>query len=154
MAVKQFPADFLWGASTSAFQVEGGFDEGGKGVATTDLGTRQPGVADNKIAADHYHHWKEDVDLMAELGLKVYRIKSIDEKHWAEIAVDVTALSEKFGQNVKNMASGLGILSLIPMRPLFPMKSSKRLKRKSVVGAILWKRNIQCSCFLKSQKQF
>ncbi len=74
MEVKQFPDGFLWGASTSAFQVEGGYGEGGKGLATTDLGTRRPGVADNKVAADHYHHWKEDVDLMAELGLKVYRM--------------------------------------------------------------------------------
>ena len=65
-----FPTNFLWGASTSAFQVEGGYNEGGKGVATTDLGARRPGIADNKVAADHYHHWKEDVDLMAELGLK------------------------------------------------------------------------------------
>lgn len=69
-----FPDNFFWGASTSAFQVEGGFAEGGKGAATTDLGTGRAGVADNKIAADHYHHWKEDVDLMAELGLKVYRM--------------------------------------------------------------------------------
>ena len=69
-----FPTNFLWGASTSAFQVEGGYNEGGKGVATTDLGARRPGIADNKVAADHYHHWKEDVDLMAELGLKVYRM--------------------------------------------------------------------------------
>lgn len=35
-----FPTNFLWGASTSAFQVEGGYNEGGKGVATTDLGAR------------------------------------------------------------------------------------------------------------------
>ena len=74
MSNNQFPEGFLWGASTSAFQVEGGYNEGGKGLATTDLGTRKPGVADNKVAADHYHHWKEDVDLMAELGLKVYRM--------------------------------------------------------------------------------
>lgn len=69
-----FPEDFLWGASTSAFQVEGGFGEGGKGPATTDLGANRPGIADNRVAADHYHHWKEDVNLMAELGLKVYRM--------------------------------------------------------------------------------
>ena len=61
-----FPTNFLWGASTSAFQVEGGYNEGGKGVATTDLGARRPGIADNKVAADHYHHWKEDVDLMPD----------------------------------------------------------------------------------------
>ena len=74
MSVDQFPAGFLWGASTSAFQVEGAYNEGGKGLATTDFGTGRPDIADNKIAADHYHHWKEDVDLMAELGLKVYRM--------------------------------------------------------------------------------
>ena len=65
-----FPTNFLWGASTSAFQVEGGYNEGGKGVATTDLGARRPGIADNKVAADHYHHWKEDVDLMGRAGLE------------------------------------------------------------------------------------
>lgn len=74
MRINRFPEDFLWGASTSAFQVEGGYNEGGKGLATTDMAKLPEGIADNKIAADHYHHWKEDVDLMAELGLKVYRM--------------------------------------------------------------------------------
>lgn len=74
MKIKQFPEGFLWGASTSAFQVEGAYNEGGKGLATTDVCNVPEGIADNKIAADHYHHWKEDVDLMAELGLKVYRM--------------------------------------------------------------------------------
>jgi len=41
-----FPNGFLWGASTSAFQVEGGYNDGGKGPATTDLGNGKPGVAD------------------------------------------------------------------------------------------------------------
>lgn len=74
MNTNQFPEGFLWGASTSAFQVEGGWNEGGKGLATTDVQPPREGIADNKITADHYHHWKEDVDLMAELGLKVYRM--------------------------------------------------------------------------------
>ena len=54
--------------------MEGGYNEGGKGPATTDRGAGQPGIADNKVAADHYHHREEDVNLMAELGLKVYRM--------------------------------------------------------------------------------
>ena len=86
-----FPTNFLWGASTSAFQVEGGYNEGGKGVATTDLGTRRPGVADNKVAADHYHHWKEDVDLMAELGLKVSITSSVRRRWWTPSAAGSTA---------------------------------------------------------------
>ena len=88
-----FPTNFLWGASTSAFQVEGGYNEGGKGVATTDLGARRPGIADNKVAADHYHHWKEDVDLMAELGLKVYRMGF----SWSRIMPDASGQSNPEG---------------------------------------------------------
>jgi len=74
MTTHVFPEGFLWGASTSAFQVEGGWNEGGKGLATTDIHHLPVDVADNKVAADHYHHWREDVNLMAELGMKVYRM--------------------------------------------------------------------------------
>lgn len=74
MATHHFPEGFLWGASTSAFQVEGAYREGGKGPATTDRGPGRPGLADNKVASDHYHHWEEDVELMARLGIKVYRM--------------------------------------------------------------------------------
>ena len=86
MNKNQFPDNFLWGASTSAFQIEGGYQEGGKGLATTDLGTGNPEIADNKIASDHYHHWKEDIDLMAELGMKVYRMGF----SWSRIMPDET----------------------------------------------------------------
>lgn len=74
LASMSFPQTFQWGASTSAFQVEGGASEGGKGPATTDRGPGTPGIADNRVASDHYHHWREDVDLMAELGITVYRM--------------------------------------------------------------------------------
>lgn len=69
-----FPDGFLWGASTSAFQVEGAWGEGGRGRSTTDRGFGIPGITDGSVASDHYHRWKEDVDLMAELGLKMYRM--------------------------------------------------------------------------------
>lgn len=70
----RFPDGFLWGASTSAFQVEGAWGEGGRGKSTTDCGFGIPGITDGSVASDHYHRWKEDVDLMAELGLKTYRM--------------------------------------------------------------------------------
>lgn len=70
----RFPDGFLWGASTSAFQVEGAWGEGGRGRSTTDRGFGIPGITDGSVASDHYHRWKEDVDLMAELGLKTYRM--------------------------------------------------------------------------------
>ncbi|MGG5372160.1 glycoside hydrolase family 1 protein [Enterococcus sp. AZ196] len=64
---------FHWGASTSAFQVEGGYGEGGKGVATTDVRNIPVGIADSKVASDQYHHLKEDIALMKELGITLYR---------------------------------------------------------------------------------
>ena len=64
---------FLWGASTSGFQVEGGYNLGGKGLSTTDVRHVKEGIADTKVASDHYHHFKEDILLMKELGLKAYR---------------------------------------------------------------------------------
>ncbi len=81
-----FPKDFLWGASSSAFQIEGGWDEGGKGLTVADVNSfkRSDKQADTKVASDFYHRWREDIALMAELGLDVYRF-SIS---WARIVPD------------------------------------------------------------------
>lgn len=72
---KGFNENFLWGASTSAFQVEGAYDVDGKGLSVADLASFKHSdvYADTKIASDFYHHMEEDVALMAELGLKSYR---------------------------------------------------------------------------------
>ena len=68
------PADFLWGASTSAYQVEGGWDVDGKGPSVIDVRTHFPaGTTDYKVASDHYYRFEADVELFAELGLKAYR---------------------------------------------------------------------------------
>ncbi len=81
-----FPKDFLWGASSSAFQIEGGWDEGGKGLTVADVNSfkRSDKQADTKVASDFYHRWREDIALMTELGLDVYRF-SIS---WARIIPD------------------------------------------------------------------
>lgn len=67
--------DFLWGASSSAFQVEGAWNEDGKGMSVADYNSfkRSDIQADSKVASDFYHHYKEDIQLMKELGLKIYR---------------------------------------------------------------------------------
>lgn len=82
----QFPGNFLWGASSSAFQIEGGWDEDGKGMTVADFNSfkRSHKQADSKVASDFYHHWREDIALMKELGMKVYRF-SIS---WARIVPD------------------------------------------------------------------
>lgn len=71
--VKPFPSDFLWGAATSAYQVEGAWNEDGKGPSVQDVREVVENTSDFKVAADHYHHMKEDIALFAELGLKTYR---------------------------------------------------------------------------------
>lgn len=70
-----FDKHFLWGASTSAFQVEGAFDAGGKGLSVADVASfkHSDKYADTKVASDFYHHMEEDIALMGELGLKSYR---------------------------------------------------------------------------------
>jgi beta-glucosidase len=72
-----FPADFVWGVATSAFQIEGATAEDGKGPSIWDRFCRQPGaIADHSngdVACDHYHRWEQDLDLIAALGVDVYR---------------------------------------------------------------------------------
>lgn len=72
-----FPANFAWGTATAAYQIEGAPRADGKGESIWDRFTRQPGkIFDGQtgdVACDHYHRWREDVQLMAELGLNAYR---------------------------------------------------------------------------------
>ena len=70
---KDFPKNFLWGASTSAYQVEGAWNEDGKGLSVIDMLDHPEDTSDFKVASDHYHRYKEDVKLFSELGLKAYR---------------------------------------------------------------------------------
>lgn len=69
-----FPDNFLWGASSAAWQCEGATLEDGRTQAIIDLNsqTKKP-YTDNSVACDHYHHFKEDVALMKECGFKSYR---------------------------------------------------------------------------------
>ncbi|MFZ2453403.1 MAG: family 1 glycosylhydrolase, partial [Trichococcus flocculiformis] len=75
--MKDFPEDFLWGSASAAYQVEGAWDEDGKGASVWDTFVRIPGKTfkgtNGDVAVDHYHRFKEDVALMAEQGLKAYR---------------------------------------------------------------------------------
>jgi beta-glucosidase len=67
----------IFGAATAAYQIEGGWDEDGKGLSVWDAFVREPGRVANgdtgDVACDHYHRWRDDVALIAELGLHAYR---------------------------------------------------------------------------------
>jgi beta-glucosidase len=72
-----FPKDFIWGASTASYQIEGAHDEDGRAPSIWDAFCREPGRIDNgdtgDVACDHYHRYREDVGLMRQLGLDAYR---------------------------------------------------------------------------------
>jgi beta-glucosidase len=77
LAFPPFPADFSWGVATAAYQIEGAVAEDGRRDSVWDTFCRQPGaIRDGQtgdVADDHYHRWREDVALMARLGIDVYR---------------------------------------------------------------------------------
>lgn len=72
-----FAEDFLWGAATAAYQIEGAWDQDGKGESIWDRFSHTPGRIENgdtgDVACDHYHRWTEDIAIMNELGLRAYR---------------------------------------------------------------------------------
>lgn len=77
MADLRFPDGFLWGAATSAYQIEGAAAEDGKGESIWDRFSHTPGKVHQgqtgDVACDHYHRYREDVDHMARMGLNAYR---------------------------------------------------------------------------------
>jgi beta-glucosidase len=74
---KLFPKEFVWGAATAAYQIEGAVNKDGRSPSIWDVFSHTPGKTfqgeTGDIAADHYHRYKEDVKLMRELGLNGYR---------------------------------------------------------------------------------
>lgn len=73
----KFPEDFIWGAATASYQIEGAANEGGKGESIWDRFSHISGNVQNgdngDIACDHYHRMEQDVKLMKQLGLPYYR---------------------------------------------------------------------------------
>lgn len=73
----KFPQNFTWGCATASYQIEGAWLEGGKGLSIWDVFTHTPGKIlhghTGDVACDHYHRFKDDIALMADLGLPAYR---------------------------------------------------------------------------------
>lgn len=72
-----FPEGFLWGTATAAYQIEGAVDEDGRAPSIWDTFAHTPGRVEDghtgDVACDHYHRYRDDVELMASLGLNAYR---------------------------------------------------------------------------------
>ena len=75
--MKKFPNDFIWGTATSAYQIEGASEKDGKGPSIWDAFASIPGKTRNgetgAIACDHFHKFKEDIQLMKDMGITAYR---------------------------------------------------------------------------------
>ncbi len=94
-----FRKDFVWGAATSAYQIEGGAGEDGKGMDIWDVFCKEPGRVyeghSGDVACDHYHRYKEDVQIMKEMGLKAYRFSI----NWSRVLPDGTGKVNEKGIN-------------------------------------------------------
>jgi len=96
-ATPGLPQGFVWGTATAAYQIEGAWNEAGKGESIWDRFAHTPGKIKNgdtgDVAVDHYHRYKEDVRLMKEIGAKAYRF-SIS---WPRIFPDGTGAANPQG---------------------------------------------------------
>ncbi|MEP6477933.1 MAG: GH1 family beta-glucosidase [Rhodoglobus sp.] len=90
---RPFPEDFLFGVATAAYQIEGAAHEDGRKDSIWDTFARLPGAVVNgdngDVACDHYHRYRDDVRLMADLGLQTYRFST----SWARVRPDGGAVN-------------------------------------------------------------
>lgn len=115
----KMPKDFLFGAASASYQVEGAWNEDGKGVSNWDVFSKIPGKTfegtNGDVAIDHYHRYKEDIALMAEMGLESYRFSIA----WTRIIPDGTGeVNQKgldFYNNVIDECLKYGIIPFVTL---------------------------------------
>jgi len=115
-----FKKDFIWGSATASYQIEGAAYEDGKGLSIWDVFCKEPGNVfgnhSGDVACDHYHKYKEDVQLMKELGIKAYRFSL----SWPRIMPDGTgAINEKGIEFYSNLIDELIAAGITPYITLF-----------------------------------
>src|SRR5215510_1544934 len=119
-AHRRFPDGFYWGVATSSYQVEGAWDEDGKGVSIWDTYAHTPGnIKDDEngdVANDHYHRYREDVALMASIGANAYRFSIA----WPRIFPDGTGQPNPKGIDFyKRLADALREAGIEPFATLY-----------------------------------
>ncbi len=115
-----FPEGFIWGTATSSYQIEGAYNEDGKGLSNWDIFSHKKGkIKDGTtgdVACDHYHNYKDDIKLMKELGYKAYRF-SIS---WPRIFPEGKGkLNEKGLDFYKNLVDELLKYDIIPFPTIY-----------------------------------
>ena len=128
-----FKEDFLWGAASAAYQVEGAYNEDGKGLGIWDaLSEGHVKHGDNgNVACDHYHRYKEDVAIMKEIGLKAYRFSV----SWPRIMPEEGVINEKGIEFYKKLVDELVAAGITPMCTIFHWNLPMWIHEK---GGWLW----------------
>ncbi len=116
----RFPDGFLWGAATSAYQIEGAVAEDGRSESVWDRFCNRPGrIRDGDtgaVACDHYHRWRDDIRLMAWLGLSAYRFSVA----WPRVAPEGTGRINQAGLDFYDrLVDGLLEVGIKPFVTLF-----------------------------------
>jgi beta-glucosidase len=115
-----FPREFVWGAATAAYQIEGAADADGRGESIWDRFCRTPGKVANgdtgDRACDHYHRWPEDLDLMASLGVGAYRFSIA----WPRIQPDGRGAANSKGIDFyRRLVEGMLERGITPLATLY-----------------------------------
>lgn len=115
MKDNKFPENFMWGGATSAYQVEGAWNEDGKGPSVIDTGEHPEGTANFTVASDHYHHYKEDIALFAEMGFKSYRFSIAWTRIYPNGDGEINPLGVEFYNNLIDEIIKYGMKPMITM---------------------------------------
>jgi beta-glucosidase len=116
----KFPDGFLWGVATASYQIEGAYNEDGRGESVWDRFSHTPGAVLNgdtgDIACDHYHLWQDDIKLMKDLGINAYRLSIA----WPRILPEGRGQVNQAGLDFYNhLVDGLLGAEIIPFITLF-----------------------------------
>jgi beta-glucosidase len=127
---RAFPQNFLFGAATAAFQIEGAAHEDGRRDSIWDAFCRVPGAvinADNgDVACDHYHRYPDDVALMKHLGLQTYRFST----SWSRVRPDGGPVNEKGVDFYKRLVDELLGADILPWLTLYHWDLPQALQEK------------------------
>ncbi|KRA26060.1 beta-glucosidase [Microbacterium sp. Root61] len=117
--VRPFPTDFLFGAATAAFQIEGAAFEEGRRASIWDAFCRVPGAVINgdtgDVACDHYHRYPEDVALMKSMGLQTYRFST----SWSRVRPDGGDINPQGVDFYKRLVDELLDADILPWLTLY-----------------------------------
>ncbi|MFN8380297.1 MAG: GH1 family beta-glucosidase [Anaerolineales bacterium] len=127
----QFPKDFVWGAATASYQIEGAWNEDEKGESIWDRFSHTPGKVQDgdtgDMACDHYHRWEDDLKMIKQLGLKAYRFSTA----WPRVLPSGTGTVSEAGLDFySKLVDGLLKLDVEPYITLYHWDLPQKLQDK------------------------